>query len=206
MMEAEKGKPLLPNVQNSNKANQTIKSSLGCQNLELRERCAGQVSAVSEAEFTLALKDNSLYGAKSPLSLEVSLNLECGPNSKWEIKHSSVKKVDCVCPSGVGPTQVVFRPITPAKVFPPNPPQACVFKPKPSLVWQPKIKVLSSRPFPVRETKLLGMSSACPRERPIQPSSCPPLRLLMSPMLVFSTLMRSMKPRMSYWRCLTRLT
>ena len=72
---SRKGKPLLPNVQNSNKANQTIKSSLGCQNLELRERCAGQVSAVPEAEFTLALKDNSLYGAKSPLSLEVSLNL-----------------------------------------------------------------------------------------------------------------------------------
>ena len=94
MMEAEKGKPLLPNVQNSNKANQTIKSSLGCQNLELRERCARQVSAAPEAEFTLALKDNSLYGVKSPLSLEVSLNLEHGPNGKWEIKHSSVKEVD----------------------------------------------------------------------------------------------------------------
>ena len=37
---SRKGKPFLPNVQNSNKANQTIKSSLGYQNLELRERCA----------------------------------------------------------------------------------------------------------------------------------------------------------------------
>ena len=38
---SRKGKPLLANVQNSNKANHTIKSSLGCQNLELRERCVG---------------------------------------------------------------------------------------------------------------------------------------------------------------------
>ena len=92
MMETEKGKPLLPNVQNSNKANQTIKSSLGCQNLELRERCAGQVSAVPEAEFTLALKDNSLYGAKSPLSLEVSLNLGRGPNGKWKLSTLALRK------------------------------------------------------------------------------------------------------------------
>ena len=126
---SRKGKLLLPNVQNSNKANQAIKS----------------------------LKDNSLYGAKSPLSLEVSLNLECGLNAKWEIKHSNVKEVDCVSPSGVGPTQAVIRPNTPAKVFPLNPPQARVFKPKPSLVWQPKRKDLSTRPFPVRETKLPGM-------------------------------------------------
>ena len=89
---SRKGKPLLPNVQNSNKANQTIKSSLGCQNLELRERCAGQVSAVPEAEFTLALKDNSLYGAKSPLSLEVSLNLGRGPNGKWKLSTLALRK------------------------------------------------------------------------------------------------------------------
>ena len=33
---SRKGKPLLPNIQNSIKANQAIKSSSGCQNLELR--------------------------------------------------------------------------------------------------------------------------------------------------------------------------
>ena len=98
-----KGKPLLANIQNSNKANHTIKSSLGCQNLELCERGVGQVSSAPEADFTLAVKDNPLNGAKSPLSLEISLKLEHGLNGKWEIKHSSVKDVDWVCNSGLGP-------------------------------------------------------------------------------------------------------
>ena len=80
----------------------------------------------------LEIKNDALNGAKSPLSLEVSLCLECGLNGKWEIKCSNIKEVGYF---GVGPTQAVFRSNTHAKVSPLNPPQAHVFKPKPSLVW-----------------------------------------------------------------------
>ena len=97
----------------------------------------------------LVLKDETLNGAKSPLSLEVSLNLERGQNGKREIKHSSIKEVGCVSPSGVGPTQAVFRPNTLAEAFPLNPPQVHVFKPKPTLVLQSKRKELSTRSFSV---------------------------------------------------------
>ena len=134
-----KGKPLLANVQNSNKAIHTIKSSLGCQNLELREKGVGQVSSAPEADFTLDVKDNPLNGAKSPLSLEISLKLERGLNGKWEFEHSSVKEVEWVCNSGIGPMQeAAVRPISADKNLPSNPPQAQVFKPKNVRVWQPK--------------------------------------------------------------------
>ena len=101
----------------------------------MRDRGAGQVSAVPKGESTLVLKDDSLNGAKSPLLLEVSLNLEHGLNGKWEIKHSNIKEVGCVSPSNVGPAQAVFRPNTFAEAFPLNPPLVHVFKPKPTLVW-----------------------------------------------------------------------
>ena len=133
----------------------------------MRDRGAGQVSAIPEVEFTLVLKDDTLNGAKSPLSLEVSLNLGRGLNGKWEIKHSSSKEVSCVSPSGVGPTQAVFRPNTLVEAFPLNPPQVHVFKPKPTLVWQPKRKELSTRSFLMRETQPPGKSSLCLCERPI---------------------------------------
>ena len=126
MVEAEKVSPYCPTFKIQSKL---IKQSNQAQAIRTWS------CAVLEAEFTLVLKDNTLNGAKSPLSLEVSLNLECGLNGKWEIKHSSIKEVDCVSPSGVGPTQAVFRPNTHAKVSPLNPPQDHVFKPKPSLVW-----------------------------------------------------------------------
>ena len=101
----------------------------------MRDRGAGQVSAVPEVEFTLVLKDDTLNGAKSPLSLEVSLNLEHGLNGKWEIKHSSIKEVGRVSPPGVWPTQAVFSPNALAEAFPLNPPHVHIFKPKPTLVW-----------------------------------------------------------------------
>ena len=114
----------------------------------MRDRGARQVSAVPE-ELTLVLKDNTLNDAKSPLSLEVSLNLERGLNGKWEIKHSSIKEVDCVSPSGVEPMQAIFRPNALAEAFPLNPPHVHIFKPKPTLVWQPKRKELSTKSFPM---------------------------------------------------------
>ena len=156
--------------------------------------------------------DNPLNGAKSPLSLEISLKLERGLNGKWEIKHSSVKDVDWVCNSGLGPTQAAARPISSAKIMPSNPPQARVFKPKHAMVWQPKRKLVSSRPLQMRETVPPTTSSAHPRpcERPIQPSPCPPLSPSRSPMFIFSTLtspilifsspLGAMKPIMRYRR------
>ena len=127
----------MPNIQNSINSYQSIKSSLSNQKSlkqDSRDRGVGQVSVVPEAEFMLEIKDDALNGAKSPLSLEVSLSLERGLTGKWEIKSSNIKEVDCVSPLGVGPTQAIFRPNALAKAFPLNPPHVHKFKPKPTLV------------------------------------------------------------------------
>ena len=137
---SKSGKLTMPKIQNSIKSYQSIKSSLSSQktqNRDLRERGAGQVSAVSEAEVMLEIKDNTLNGADSPLSLEVSLCLVRGLNGKWDIKCSNIKEVGC---SGAGPTQDIFRPNVLAEASPLNPPQPHKLKPKPSMVWQPKRK------------------------------------------------------------------
>ena len=97
----------------------------------------------------LEIKDDALNCAKSPLLLEVSLSLERGLNGKWEIKCSNIKEVGCVCPSGVGPTQAVFRSNALAEAIPLNPPHVHKFKPKPTLVWRPKRKELTTRSFPM---------------------------------------------------------
>ena len=125
-MEAEKVSPYCPTFKIQTKL---IKQSNQAQAVRTWS------CAVLEAEFTLVLKDNTLNGAKSPLSLEVSLNLECGLNGKWEIKHSSIKEVGRVSPPGVWPTQAVFSPNALAEAFPLNPPHVHIFKPKPTLVW-----------------------------------------------------------------------
>ena len=93
-----KGKQLMPNIQNSNK------SSLSNQNHDSCDRGARKEGAVPGAEIMLEIKDDALNGVISPLSLEVSLSLECGLNGKWEIKCSNIKEVGCVSHSVVRPT------------------------------------------------------------------------------------------------------
>ena len=126
----------------------------------MRDRGAGQVSAVPEVEVTLEIQDDALKGADSPFSLEVSLRLVRGLNGKWDIKCSNIKEVGC---SGVGPMKDVFRPNALAKASPLNPPHVPKLKPKPSMVWQPKRKELTTRSSPMRETQTPGMSSPCVR-------------------------------------------
>ena len=79
----------------------------------------------------LEIKDNTLNGADSPLSLEVSLCLVHGLNGKWDIKCSNIKEVGCF---GVGHTQAVFRPNALAEASPLNPPHVHKLKPKPTMV------------------------------------------------------------------------
>ena len=128
----------------------------------------------------LEIKDDALNGAKSPLSLEVSLCLERGLNGKWEIKCSNIKEVGYF---GVGPTQAVFRPNALAEAFPLNPPHVHKFKPKPTLVWQPKRKELTTRSFSMQETQIPRMSSSYPCERLNRSSLCPLIMPLMSLMV-----------------------
>ena len=159
------GKLAMPKIQNSIKSYQSIKSSLSSQktqNQDLRERGAGQVSAVPEAEVMLEIKDDALNGADSSLSLEVSLCLVRGLNGKWDIKCSNIKEVGC---SGARPTQDIFRPNVLAEASPLNPPQPHKLKPKPkpSMVWQPKRKEKATRSSPMRATQIPGMSSPCER-------------------------------------------
>ncbi|KAF3962987.1 hypothetical protein CMV_012567 [Castanea mollissima] len=49
-----------------------------------------------------------------------------------------------------------------AESIPINPPHVHKFKPKPTLVWRPKRKEVTTRSFPIRETKPPGKSSLCP--------------------------------------------
>ena len=151
-----KGKQLMPNIQNSNKL------SLSNQNHDSRNKGARKEGAVPGVEIMHEIKDDSLNGTISPLSLEVSLSLECGQNGKWEIKCSNIKEVGCVSPFGVGPMQAVFRPNVLTKAIPLNPPHVHKFKPKPTLVWQPKRKELTTKSFLMGETQPPGKSSSCP--------------------------------------------
>ena len=151
-----KGKQLMPNIQNSNKL------SLSNQNHDSRDKGARKEGAVPGVEIMHEIKDDALNGTISPLLLEVSLSLECGLNGKWEIKCSNIKEVGCVSPSGVGSTQAVFRPNVLAEAIPLNPPHVHKFKPKPTLVWRPKRKQLTTRSFLMRETQPPGKSSLCP--------------------------------------------
>ena len=126
----------------------------------MRDRGAGQVSAVPEVEVTLEIQDDALKGADSPFSLEVSLRLVRGLNGKWDIKCSNIKEVGC---SSVRATQDVFRPNALAEASPLNPPHVPKFKPKPFMVWQPKQEELTTKSSPMRETQTPGMSSPCVR-------------------------------------------
>ena len=67
-----------------------------------------------------------------------------------------------VSPSGVRPTQAVFRPNALSKATPLNPPHFHKFKPKPTLVWRPKRKELTTMSFLIRETQPPGKSSSFP--------------------------------------------
>ena len=128
------GKLALPNIQNCFKSNLAIKSSLSNQkhqNLDLRNKGAGQVSAVPEAEVTLEIQDDACKGTVSPFSLEVSLCLVHGLNGKWDIKCSNIKEVGC---PDAGPMKEAFRPKAPAVTPPLNPPHGPNSKPKPPKV------------------------------------------------------------------------
>ena len=175
------GKLALPNIQNSIKSNLAIKSSLSSQkhqNLDLRDKGAGQVSVVPEAEVTLVVQDDARKGVESPLSLEVSLCLVRGLNGKWEVKYSNIKEVGYL---DVGPMQEAVRPIAFAVTPTLNPPLGPYAKPKPPKVWQPKRTEQPMRPSSTCETQTSGMSSTC--SRPFQPSSRPSILPLRSAMV-----------------------
>ena len=57
---------------------------------DLRDRGVGKESMVPGADIMLELNTNACNGTVTPLSLELSLCLECGLNGKWVVKHSNV--------------------------------------------------------------------------------------------------------------------
>ena len=67
-----KGMQLMPNIQNLTKLN------LSNQNHDSRDKGARKEGAVPGVEIMHEIKDDSLNGTISPLSLEVPLSLECG--------------------------------------------------------------------------------------------------------------------------------
>ncbi|KAK9988961.1 hypothetical protein SO802_029200 [Lithocarpus litseifolius] len=146
------GKHLMPSFQNSNI------SCLSSQFQDSRYRGVGKENPVLGADIVLGINANAFNGTTSPLTLELSLCLECGLNGKWEVKHSSIQEVGR---SNVGPTQV-FRPTVLSKAYPPDPSRLNSSKPKPTLVWWPKSKDLNSLSFLIRESQPPGKSLSLP--------------------------------------------
>ena len=95
---------------------------------------------VPGADIILEINTNACNDTNTPLSLEFSLCLECGLNGKWVVKHSNVREVGW---GSVKPTQV-FRPFVLSKAKQFDPSLFNISKPKPNLVWRPKIKELNS--------------------------------------------------------------
>ena len=129
---SQKGKHLMPGIQNSNLPCLTSWSQdcLSSQYQDSRARGVGKESKVPGADFMLDINANPGNGIDTPLSLELSLCLECGLNGKWVVKHSNIQEVGH---GSVEPTQAL-RPTDCSK---PNKldPSINVFKPKPNLVW-----------------------------------------------------------------------
>ncbi|KAK9992046.1 hypothetical protein SO802_027031 [Lithocarpus litseifolius] len=80
---SKKGKPLMPNIQNSNKSN------LHNHSQDTRELNTRKEVATSEAKFTFEIQD--IVGrADFPLSLDVSMRLECGPDAPFKPKPNPI--------------------------------------------------------------------------------------------------------------------
>ena len=103
----------------------------------------------------LDINANPSNGTVTPLSLELSLCLECGLNGKWVAKHSNIREVGR---GSVEPTQAL-RPTDCSK---PNQldPSINVSKPKPNLVWRPKSNVLNSLSCPIWSSTLSSVTTS----------------------------------------------
>ena len=154
---SKKGKHLMPSIQNSNLPCLTSQSQdcLSSQYQDSRARGVGKESKVSGADFMLEINANAGNGTDTPLSLELSLCLECGLNGKWVVKHSNIREVGR---GSVEPTKVL-RPIVCSKPNQLNP-SIKFSKPKPNLVWQPKTKVLNSLSCPIWSSTLPSVTTS----------------------------------------------
>ncbi|KAK7833453.1 e3 sumo-protein ligase mms21 [Quercus suber] len=89
----KKGRHLMPSIQNSNVPGPSSQNQdcLSSQYQDLRDRGVGKVSLVPGADFMLEFNANASHGSNTPLSLELSLSLECGLNGKWDPSLSQPK-------------------------------------------------------------------------------------------------------------------
>ena len=153
---SKKGKHLMPGIQNSNLPCLTSQSQdcLSSQYHDSRDRGVGKERKVPGADFMLEINANAGNGIDTPVSLELSLCLECGLNGKWVVKHSNIREVGR---GSVEPTQVL-RPTILSK---PNQldPSTNFSKPKPNLVWRPKTKELNSLSFLIWSSMLPSVST-----------------------------------------------
>ena len=113
---------------------------------------------VPGADIMLELNTNACNGTITPLSLELSLCLECGLNGKWVVKHSNIWEVGR---ESVEPTQV-FKPSVLSIAKQLDPSLFNISKPKPNLVWRPKTKELNSLSLPTRVPQPPGKSLSPP--------------------------------------------
>ena len=112
---------------------------------------------VPGVDIMLEINANAFNGTNTPLSLELSLCLECGLDGKWVVKHSNIREVGR---GSVEPTQVL-RPTVLSKANQLDP-TLNISKPKPNLVWRPKTKELNSLSFLIHVSQPPGKSSSLP--------------------------------------------
>ena len=124
---SKKGKQLMPNFQNSNKA------ILNNQNHDSLDMDAGKERALPEAKITFEI--NEYISSGTDLSLDVCLRLDRGPDGRWEVKWSKVQEVG----QNFKPTEGYFKPTASFnQVNPIKPNQSTLLNPSPSLSRGPK--------------------------------------------------------------------
>ena len=145
---SKKGKPLMPNFENTNKSNLRNHSH------DTRNLSAEKEKLMSEAKFTLEIKDSVGSGTEPHLSLDVSLRVERGPDGVWKVQWSKVQEVG----RNAKPKEQSFKNFNkPSAPFKPKPNRQTAI-PKPNSVWQPKPKQTHPYSFSSDETQITGIS------------------------------------------------
>ena len=144
---SRKGKQLMPEFQIS------TESMLSNKSHDIRDLNAGTKQAISKAELSVEITESNSCINDSPLTLDVGLRLERGPDGEWEVIWSKVKEVGHIEKPKVKNLKPVsqFKPTAPFNAKP-------KLNPKPIKVWRPKPKQTLHNP---RNLSSASTSSGC---------------------------------------------
>ena len=145
---SKKGKP--SKFENTNKSDLCNHSHDTCDLITEKEK------PMSEAKFTLEIKDSVGSGTEPHLSLDVSMRVERGPDGVWKVQWSEVQEVGRNVKPKEQSLKSFDKPLAPFK----SKPNRQTDIPKPISVWRPKPKQTHLFSFPSDETQNTGISSS----------------------------------------------